>query len=294
MKRGWALAGIILGGLVLGLGLGVLYAWVIRPVTYVDTAPVALRGDFKDQFRAMIALAYASNGNLPRAQARLVLLGDGAPAAALMDQSRREAGLGGSAEAALDLANLAQALAPGETLIAASLTPAPSATATHVAPTTTRVAPTITARPRSSPSRTAATHIPATATRTPRPTLTPHPSATPTVTPGQPFALVTHDVVCDQDLQPGLLQVVVKDGDGKAVAGAEIIISWEGGQESFFTGLQPELGDGYADYVMADGVTYSLHLAVDSETASNLSIPACQASDGSSYDGGLSLVFQQP
>jgi hypothetical protein len=286
VRSGWAFAGIVLGGLVLGLGLGVLYAWVIRPVTYVDTAPVALRADFKDQFRSMIALAYAADGNLPRAQARLALLGDLAPAGALMDQSRRESGLGGSAEAALALADLAGALGPSA---------GPSAVATGpTSPPTEAPAETTATSPRTSPSGPTRTPATPTPTLTPLPTFTPRPSPTPTVTPGQPFALITNKEVCDPDLQPGLMQVVIEDADGKQVAGAEIVISWDGGQESFFTGFQPELGDGYADYLMAEGVTYSVHLAVDSETAKNLSIPTCQAADGSSYEGGLSLVFKQP
>ena len=96
MKSGWALVGMIVGGLVLGLGLGLLYSWVIRPVTYVDTAPVALRADFKDQFRALIAAAYAANANLPRAQVRLALLGDPSSAGALIEQARRAGGPGDS------------------------------------------------------------------------------------------------------------------------------------------------------------------------------------------------------
>ena len=106
--------------------------------------------------------------------------------------------------------------------------------------------------------------------------------------------MVSNEAVCDADLPPGLLQVVVQDADRKPVPGAEIIISWQGGQESFFTGLKPELGDGYADYAMQEGVTYSLRLALDSETADGLSIPACESSDGSPFDGGISLVFRQP
>jgi hypothetical protein len=91
-----------------------------------------------------------------------------------------------------------------------------------------------------------------------------------------------------------LLQVDVSDADGRPVAGAEILIAWGGGQESFFTGLKPELGDGYADFVMRPGVVYSLRLALESETAGDLSIPACEAADGTPFAGGIRLEFQQP
>jgi hypothetical protein len=285
------LVGIVLGGLVLGLGLGLLYAWVIRPVNYVDTAPFALRADFKDQFRGMIASAYAANGDLLRARARLALLGDAAPAAALMDQSRRAAGPGGSAESAQALANLAEALSP-------TAGASPSVTVISETATST-VTPAATKSPNAGspparPARTTTASPSPTATRTPRPTLTLRPSATATVTPGRPFAIVSNDTVCDENLQPGLLQVVILDADGKQVAGSEIVISWQGGQESFFTGLKPELGDGYADYLMQAGIAYSLRLEVDSEAAEGLSILPCRTAGGSSFDGGIKLVFQQP
>lgn len=292
MNGRWALVGVILGGLVLGLGLGLLYAWVVRPVTYVETAPVALRADFKDQFRVMIAAAYAANGNLPRARARLSLLGDAAPATTLIDQSRRAAGPGGSAESALALANLAAALSPGGSPTITIPPPTDTATPTKTAQATK------TARPGATAARPTRTPLPPTASatpsRTPRPTLTSRPSPTATVTPGRPFAILSNEAVCDETLQRGLLQVIVKDAGGRQVPGAEIVISWPGGQESFFTGLKPELGDGYADYLMQEGVTYALRLAADSEAASGLSIPPCEAADGAPYDGGIEIIFQQP
>ncbi len=66
----------LLTGLILGLGFGLLYSWVISPVRYVDTEPSSLRSDFREQYRALIAVAFLSNGDLPRAKARLALLAD--------------------------------------------------------------------------------------------------------------------------------------------------------------------------------------------------------------------------
>ena len=51
-------------GLAIGLGLGLLIAWVIAPVTYTDTAPISLQAQFKDQYRLMIARAYQANGDV--------------------------------------------------------------------------------------------------------------------------------------------------------------------------------------------------------------------------------------
>ena len=85
--------------LILGFGLGLGYAWVVSPVQYVEANPQVLRDDFKDGFRATIAAAFASNGDLERARARLALLGDPNPAQALTAQAQRMLATGESPEA---------------------------------------------------------------------------------------------------------------------------------------------------------------------------------------------------
>ena len=57
--------------LLLGLGLGLAYSWLISPLRIVDADPIALRADFKDNYRSAVASSYTATGNLPRAQARL-------------------------------------------------------------------------------------------------------------------------------------------------------------------------------------------------------------------------------
>ncbi|HEY3477094.1 MAG TPA: hypothetical protein VGK56_20935, partial [Anaerolineales bacterium] len=54
----------VLLALLIGIGLGLAYAWVISPLQIVDAEPVALRPDFKDQYRSAIAAAYAATGDL--------------------------------------------------------------------------------------------------------------------------------------------------------------------------------------------------------------------------------------
>ena len=58
----------ILFALLVGLGAGLVYAWMIAPRGATDTQPRTLRADFKDQYRSLIAAAYAATGNLPRVQ----------------------------------------------------------------------------------------------------------------------------------------------------------------------------------------------------------------------------------
>ena len=59
-----------------GLGLALLYGWVINPVEYVDTAPATLRQDYKTDFVLMVAEGYHLDGNLDAARQYLALLGD--------------------------------------------------------------------------------------------------------------------------------------------------------------------------------------------------------------------------
>jgi len=74
----------------------------------------------------------------------------------------------------------------------------------------------------------------------------------------------------------------------------EIDITWDGGKEAFFTGLKPELGNGYADYSMAPAITYSVQLARGSDVALGITAPTCQSSAGETFLGGIKLTFQQP
>ncbi len=74
----------------------------------------------------------------------------------------------------------------------------------------------------------------------------------------------------------------------------EIDITWENGEEKFFTGLKPEQGNGYADFIMTPDVSYSVQLAAGSDIASGLVAPTCQNPGGDNFYGGLKLTFQQP
>ena len=76
--------------------------------------------------------------------------------------------------------------------------------------------------------------------------------------------------------------------------GIEILITWEGGAENFFTGLKPELGNGYADYIMTPDITYTVQLRAGSDIASGLTAPTCQTPSGEAFFGGIKLTFQQP
>ena len=72
----WTLFLIIL---VVGLGLGLLYGWVINPVSYQDTTLESLRIDYKTDYALMVAEVYHYEGDLEWAMNRLTLLEDSSP-----------------------------------------------------------------------------------------------------------------------------------------------------------------------------------------------------------------------
>ena len=281
--------------LLLGLGLGVAYSWLISPLRVVDADPVALRADFKDNYRSAIAASYAATSNLPRAQARLALLGDSNIIEALNSQAQHMLATGEFAQAD-QLAALATALGNGTT----GLAPVPTSTSNN--PITVTKTSTVTLPP--SPQ-----DIPIQLTETPQPIdtqitetqtqsvadiPTPRPTRTLIPTVGAPFALIAQDTVCDKTLPDGLLQVLIFNSSHRQVAGAKIIITWDNGEEQFFTGLKPEIGNGYADYSMSPNIAYTLRLALGSDIASGLTVPTCQTPSGDNFPGGIKLTFQQP
>ncbi len=79
----------LLTGLVIGVILGLVYSLKFDPVVFESTAPLSLNSEAKDNYRALIAAAFAANGNLVEAQARLNLLGDQNTARTVALQAQR-------------------------------------------------------------------------------------------------------------------------------------------------------------------------------------------------------------
>lgn len=285
----------ILLALLIGVGAGLGYAWVISPHPMIDAQPSALRVDFKDQYRAVIAAAYAATGNLPRAQARLAVLGDANPVDALNAQAQRMLASSQTFERADHLAALASALETGAS--GASLSTPTLGIVLEAGETfTPSPAPLLTEDPlflSETPGFVeAGTSLVQTQPVASQSTV--RPTHTPTPVPGKPFILTSQETVCDSNLPDGLLQVLVLNRSRRQLAGVEILITWDGGKEQFFTGLKPELGNGYADYSMTPDTTYTVQLARGSDVAVGITAPTCQSPDGASFIGGVKLTFQQP
>jgi hypothetical protein len=86
----------------------------------------------------------------------------------------------------------------------------------------------------------------------------------------------------------------VRDANQKGVPGVGISVAWSGGQDEFYTGLKPKVGDGYADFTMKADVEYTLRLTDGGEPVSNLASQVCRSdTDGASYPGSVLVEFKQ-
>jgi hypothetical protein len=286
----------VIFALLTGLGLGLAYSWLISPVTYVDASPAILRVDFKDQYRSVIAASYASTQDLPRARARLELLGDVDPIGELSAQAQRLLASGEPFENVRPLAQLATDLQQG--FASVTLTRMPIAEVINTPTLLTLETPFIETpiptetfvveEPTLSFEQTLVIPQQPLSTSTPRPTSLPNPVAS------APFTLVGQDTVCDQTIKEGLLQVILMDSRRRQVPGIRVIVTWEQGEDHFFTGLKPELGNGYADFIMKADAIYSVRVVEGGSFVPNITPPTCTDPNGTNYMGGLLLTFQQP
>ncbi len=272
----------LITALILGVSLGLLISWVIAPVSLEDTHPSNLRADYKDVYRSLIARAYQANQNLPRAKARLELLGDENPAQALAAQAQRNLAEEGDQEMARILVNLSAAL---------QRTPAPEATS----PTQTLSSADVTGEGTPPPSTDTENN-----TSTPEgtetyTTRTPLPPPTFTPTDAPPFIVEDQAKLCDPNLTTPLIQVFATNAEGEGVPGVEILISWAPDrQERFLTGLKPEIGEGYADFEAEMGVTYTIEVPESGLVIPDVVITECQPDSGDPYPGSYQIYITYP
>ncbi len=277
-ERGGCL--FIVTGLILGLAAGLLVSLVLSPVEYVDITPSMLGTRQKDIYRGLIAASYQSRGDIGRAKARLELLKDSDPVQTLTAQAQQTIAQGGLAQEARGLALLAAAM--NENPI--ELTTVPSSAETPVS-----ITPTLTEFPTLPPLVETTTMPEVGATEeVVFPTLEPLPQL-----PGDPYVLKDRKGPCDLEIM-NLLQVYVIDKSGKPVPGVEVIVTWQDGEDHFYTGLKPSIDPGYADFEMQPDTVYNLRLANGGETATKLTPPNCKLDSGMEYKGGIKLIFGQP
>jgi hypothetical protein len=101
-------------------------------------------------------------------------------------------------------------------------------------------------------------------------------------------------LVCNELIGEPQLQVFVSNAAGIGIPGVEIIVTWNNGEEHFFTGLKPDIDIGYADFNMSPGVTYTLQVDEGGQLITNLIAPDCTDDDGVSFLGSWRLIFSHP
>ncbi len=239
---------LVVLALVIGVALGLAYAWLIEPVTFSESSPAQVMKSYREAWLIMAAEAYAQDGDWERTQARVNALHDADLSQTLISVFDRYQANGPNSTARA-LARLADRLdihAPAMQVYLAALT---------------------TPTPESSPviGTTANPHPIETPQTTPTPTAEPLLTLTPTLTPDPDYQVIDRGAECTSG-QPPQIRVIVHDEAGQSVPGKVIWITWEdGGQDRFVTGLKPEIDPGYADFDMQPDRAYNV--GVDKPTS---------------------------
>lgn len=246
---------IVIIGLILGLAAGLIIAWVVAPVQQVDINPSQLNQEDQTRFLEAIALAYAQDSNLDRAIRRLLdLRFPGDPIQVMADTACTLAtsgyinsssgfravqamvsfyqlqGRAGCADEVINVRTLDSTQVVEVTLPTATLTLIPPATKTA----TPEGSLLVTATP-----------------------VTPLIAATPL--PAQ-FDLANVATSCSA-ARPGVIEVLVYAANGSTgIPGQAVRVRWGNEDNLFVTGLQPERGPGFADFVMEAGQSYLIDL----------------------------------
>ncbi len=264
-------------GLALGLIGGLIYAWFLDPVTYVDVAPDRLRAEDRQAYILLVSEAYLQDRDLERARARLNALGVRDVGQVVAAQADAAFSSGAPVEQVRALTLLAEAL--GAHPLAAEVFSSTLAVPTSRAPAT--ATPTFEAMPSPTPSAT-----PFTPTPTPEP-----PTSTPVPIPSAAFSLREQAIICEDDAPHGRIEVYVYDDNGRGVPAVEVRVEWAGGAESFYTGLKPDVDLGYADFEMQPNLTYSVKLVGLGQPVVGLEALACETPSGQSAMRTYRLIF---
>ncbi len=253
-----------------GICLGLILTWASDPTSSPGRA-VALRGVAPEFYAALVAQAWSVDGDHDRAVARLAASSPGvSPAQHMADMACRLAATdfvtspGGLATllSMIDFylregySGCADRLLPAlqmDSLLLSDVSPTPLPGATLAPP----------------PSKTPAP--------SPSPAVTPTVTSAPTITAGplRQFVLVGLGAFCDAE-RPSLLAVYVQERNGRGIPGMALRARWDSGEDRFFSGLKPELGPGYADFVMQVEEQYRLDMPGRAESSPEFATGDCE------------------
>lgn len=267
-------------GLLAGLAAGLFYAWFVNPVTFVNISPDQLRVEDQREYVLLVAEAYEQDNDVDRAQDRLRRLGMRDPVAWVALQADDALLSGAPSDRVRALTTLAEAL--GAEPMAAEVF---SGTSAPTSPPAVTEEPTPTFEGMPSPT------LPAdSVTASPAPTAG-MPTATPDLFPETDLSLSEREILCEDEIPGGQIQIWAFDEAGRGIPAIEVRVEWEGGEETFFTGLKPAISPGYADFQMEADREYTITLVGLAEPVVGVESAACTTPSGATTIPTYRLTF---
>lgn len=274
-------------GIVIGILLGLGYAWIIAPIEEFDTEPYQLRLTDKNHFVVAIILEYQQSGDLGQAVSKLVQLRLGEDpiqevanvACNLASTGYVDSTSGLNALRAMKTFYQLQGRSGCADLLVPEIEVADSQIVDVVVPTNT---PTLPPPPSKTPT-------PDIGPVTPTPAL----RVVPTVATQRDFEGRIASTFCDPQI-PALIEVFVVQFNGDGIPGERVRVRWDSGDSVFVTGLKLERGESYADFQMENGVGYTVDMPGLSDPLDTpLVAEPCFTEDGAESIKSYRVVFRQ-
>ncbi len=267
----------LLLGLLLGVGGGLYYSWMIAPVEEFDIQPHQITDQSKRDMVVAIALSYGHDGDLTAAVERLIALQLGPDPIAEVAFIACELARSGYVDSSSGLRGV-RALKQfyqlqGREGCADTLIPDTD----EERPVVEIDVPTATPTPRPPPTKTATPEAPRIAS-------TEGVLVVPTVPPSREYDGQISGTFCDVDFT-GIIEVFVQNLNGIGQPGEPVRVRWDDGEDRFVTGLKPERSPGFADFYMESGTGYTIDMPGLSDP-----IPRPLVADGCFTEDGLEGV----
>lgn len=284
-QRAVSWVGIVLGVL-FGIAPTLYFTWAISPLELTNIQPNQLSEEGRAQYIAAVALAFNHDGDLNRATDRLLAAAQpqedpfekSAQVACRLAQSGYVNSSGGvrAVRALKQFYQLQGRSGCADDLVLVADVPNPIVTVALDTPTPQ---PPATKTPTIAPS--------------PQPSGTPPPVFVPTEAPLQAYTLVGISTFC-RVAERGLIEVFVQDFNGNGVPGEPVRVRWEGGEDTFYTGLKPERSTGFADFEMDTNLRYTVEMPERSQPSSQQLAPSpCTAQGGQGGATSYQVIFRQ-
>jgi hypothetical protein len=250
--------GVAVVGLLLGLVAGLIVTWFVVPLEYYDTYPPMLDASYRHEWIRMTVWAYGLEGDWERTEARLLNLESSEIRVVAADVLEQATVTGQPVEVLVRLAGFAAAYGvstPGVAIYGQGDAVAPTADAPVAGAVSAQATPT------------QAPVIP-TLTLTPVPTVTPSLTPTPPVTETSPIRIISQTLTCATEPSIAVSlelsrTIEVRGREEQEIVGLpmrEIWLLWDDGADRAITGFRPDLGLGYADFVVIPGRSYNLYI----------------------------------